>query len=84
MSSELRFCILIAFIGVALGASLMGIAFQFTHNQTQTQTQTKKEVSTKQNITEQVITETDLYRMICTEVKDNVCMACAVKRIVKE
>lgn len=48
------------------------------------QLQTKKEVSTEQHSTEQVITETDLYRMICTEVKDNVCMAYAVKRIVKE
>ena len=48
------------------------------------QLKTKKEISTEQHSTEQVITETDLYRMICTEVKDGVCMAYSVKRIVKE
>lgn len=48
------------------------------------QVRESREVKVDSAITETIITETEVYRMSCTEIRDNVCTEYVLKRINKD
>lgn len=70
---HLTFCsVIMAFVVIA------SIALYFDH------VYYKENITEKISVQETSITETDVYRMSCTEIKDNVCTEYVLKRINKE